>query len=492
MMQMTQLTERSGVALAGLIKAGEISSREAVDAHILRIEAVNPQLNAVVAERFELARTEADRADGLRAKSRGKSTVEDLPPFHGVPCTIKECFAFEGMPNTAGLVRRKGIIPTVDATAVARLRAAGCIPLGVTNTSEACMWMESNNRVYGLTRNPYDLGRTVGGSSGGEGAIIAAGGSPFGLGSDVGGSIRMPAFFNGIFGHKPSAGLVPSTGQYPHAENEQLRYLGTGPLARKAEDLMPLLRIMAGPDGQDPVCRAAVLPDPAQVAIERLRIFDGGPIPGHPISRELRAAQGRVLAALVDRGALQQEARFPKLRKAFEIWSSMLTLASDTRYVDLLAQGGPPVRLGRELLRFVLGRSEFTGISIGMGLSDIVAGRMQRHAHRMRALGLALREEMKRALGDDGVMLFPSHPRVAPRHHTPAFRQLLLRHDFIYTGIINVLHLPATQVSLGLNPKGLPLGVQVVAGPGQDHLCIAVAQALEAQFGGWVPPDRRV
>src|SRR6185503_363040 len=158
-----------------------------------------------------------------------------------------------------GLVARKGRLATQDAVAVARLRAAGAIPLGVTNVSELCMWMESDNRVYGRTNNPYDQARTVGGSSGGEGAIIGAGGAPFGVGSDIGGSIRIPAAFCGVVGHKPSGRLVPNTGQFPPAEGPANAYLGTGPLVRRVRDVWPLLRVMAGPDGHDPVCAPATL-----------------------------------------------------------------------------------------------------------------------------------------------------------------------------------------------------------------------------------------
>ena len=182
-----QMLSASATELAAMVRDGKVSSRELVDAHIMQIERVNPTLNAVVAKRYEQARAEADQADAMR----GKIAKSELPPFHGVPCTIKECFALEGMPNASGLVRRRGVIAYDDATTVARLRRAGAIPLGVTNTSELCLWMESNNYVYGRTNNPYDPTRTVGGSSGGEGAIVAAGASPFGLGSDIGGSIRM-------------------------------------------------------------------------------------------------------------------------------------------------------------------------------------------------------------------------------------------------------------------------------------------------------------
>src|SRR5262245_58857220 len=173
----------SATELASRIRRRELSSLEVVDAHIAHLQRHNPVLNAVVCDRFDAARDEARAADARCAAGA------DLPPLHGVPCTIKESFALTGMPNTSGLVARKGLLSTADATAVRKVRAAGAIPLGVTNVSELCMWMESHNNVYGRTNNPYDPGRIVGGSSGGEGAAIGAGGSPFGVGSDVGGSI---------------------------------------------------------------------------------------------------------------------------------------------------------------------------------------------------------------------------------------------------------------------------------------------------------------
>ncbi|CAN0591760.1 unnamed protein product, partial [Laminaria digitata] len=182
------LLQLSATELARRIRERECSSVEVVEAHIQQLLAVNPRINAVVAERLEAAREEARAADRQAERTPGF-----LPPLLGVPCTIKECFAVKGMPQCAGLVARKDFRAEIDATTVARLRAAGAIVLGVSNTSELCMWMETNNRVYGRTNSPYDSGRIVGGSSGGEGAIVASGASPFGLGSDVGGSIRMPA-----------------------------------------------------------------------------------------------------------------------------------------------------------------------------------------------------------------------------------------------------------------------------------------------------------
>ena len=290
----------SASALAARIKGGSLSSLEAVEAHIDKIRSVNGVLNAVVAERFDLAREEARAADALAEGS----APEELAQFHGVPCTVKECFALSGMPHTSGLAARVGIIAEHDATVVARVREAGAIPLGVTNISELCMWLESNNRVYGRTNNPYDASRIVGGSSGGEGAIVGAGASPFGVGSDIGGSIRLPAFFNGVFGHKPSGGLVPGTGQYPIAAEKALTFLTTGPLCRRAEDLWPLLKIMRGPDGVDKGCREIELRDPEGVSFEGLRVLYVAGNGQSRVSKDLRRAQRAAAWALQDRGAV--------------------------------------------------------------------------------------------------------------------------------------------------------------------------------------------
>src|ERR1700704_1843694 len=211
------LTERSALNLAAAIRTGKVSARDAVEAHIERLQAVQPRINAIAAERFGPAREEADAADRRVAEA---DDDEHLPPLLGVPCTVKESIALAGMPNCAGLLARRDHRATESAPTSARLLEAGAIPLGVTNTSEMTMWIESQNFVYGRTSNAYDPSRAAGGSSGGEGAAVGSGGSPIGLGSDIGGSIRIPAFFNGVFGHKATEWIVPNSGQFPTADGE--------------------------------------------------------------------------------------------------------------------------------------------------------------------------------------------------------------------------------------------------------------------------------
>jgi fatty acid amide hydrolase 2 len=473
----------SGTAIARLVRSGEVTSRAAVEQHIEQIERVNATINAMVRQRFEAAREEAEAADARRRST----PAEALPPFHGVPCTIKETFSLEGMPNTAGLLGRKHVVAVSDAPTVARLRRAGAIPLGVTNTSELAMWMESTNRVYGRSNNPYDPTRIVGGSSGGEAAIIAAGGSPFGLGSDIGGSIRGPCFFNGIFGHKPSGGLVPNTGQYPLVANRTLRILATGPMARRAEDLMPLLRILAGPDGEDKACEPMPIGDPAAVALDGrvlVNVVDNGSL---SVSPDLREGQARAVSALQARGMRVRQGRFHGLKRQFEIWSAMMGRERDVPFGTMLKQGKKMYPFW-ELAKLLAGRSDHTMMAILLALVEPLPDLLPGMSRKLIAVAASLREEILAALGDGGVMLYPTYVTPAPRHGRPALESLVLRMPFAYQGIINALELPATQVPLGLNGDGLPLGVQVISAHGNDHLTIAVAMELERAFGGWVPP----
>ncbi|MEZ4371375.1 MAG: amidase [Polyangiaceae bacterium] len=479
---MTDPRLASATELAARIRSRTLTSRQAVELHIEQIERTNPQTNAVVKKRYEAARQEADAAD-LKVQSG-----EELPAFHGVPCTIKECFAFTGMPQSSGLVARRDVIAEADATAVARIRAAGAIPLGVTNTSELCMWMESVNNVYGRTNNPYDVGRIVGGSSGGEGAVIASGASPFGLGSDVGGSIRGPAFFNGIFGHKPTGGLVPNTGQYPNAHGAMRRYLCTGPMCRRADDLMPLLRLLAGPDDEHPDWAPSdSLGDPATVEFKGRALFSIEDSGNLPVSDELRRAQARAAEHFKSLGMQLREIKLPALRKQFDIWSAMMGVATEVPFGTLLGDG-QPINPLLEMLKWTVGRSRHTWMASALALTDPLPRKLPGLAHRMLELGLQLRQEVESLLGEDGLLLYPSYSVTAPPHKQPARWATRLHMPWSYMAIVNVLELPATQVPLGLDSQGLPLGVQVIGAPLKDHHTIAAALELERRFGGWQPP----
>ena len=308
------LREMSAVGLAAAIRDGSTTSRLVVEAHIDRLREVEPALNAIVEDRYDAALADADAADKRVEEAGGDAAV--LPPLLGVPCTIKESIALEGMPNCVGAVHRRDVRSTYNASTVQRLIDAGAIPLGVTNISELTLWIESDNRVYGRANNAYDDTRTAGGSSGGEGAAVGSGGSPFGLGSDIAGSIRVPAFFNGVFGHKPSAGVVSNKGQWPSTAGSASELLVTGPLARRAEDLMPVLRVVAGPDGEDELVREVTLGDPAEVAIEGLDVLISRDAWYFSPDREILDARERAAGALAAMGARVRDVELKDLRKA--------------------------------------------------------------------------------------------------------------------------------------------------------------------------------
>ncbi|XP_071298974.1 fatty-acid amide hydrolase 2 isoform X3 [Agelaius tricolor] len=433
--------------LAELLRARQVACVEVVEAYVERIKEVNPLINAVVKDRFEEALQEARQVDKLLSEGPGDDCLEEKFPLLGVPITVKEAFSLYGMPNTSGLVNRRNVIATSDATVVSRLKQAGAIPLGVTNCSELCMWYESSNRVYGRTNNPYDLQRIVGGSSGGEGSVLAAACSVVGVGSDIGGSIRMPAFFNGVFGHKPTTGVVPNDGQFPNAHGVRTSYLCTGPMCRYAEDLEPVLRVMAGPG-------VSKLKLNEKVSLEKIKFHcmdhDGGSIFVSPVDKEILQAQ-------------KKEAQ---------------------RFTDLLGDHGKPVWPLWELMKWLVGMSSHTLPAIALGLTEKLVNLNLSGKAKLVSMGKSLQEEMEALLGPDGVLLYPSHPTVAPKHHSP----ICMPFNFAYTAIFNVLGLPVTQCPLGLGSEGLPLGIQLVAASYNDHLTLAVARYLEKAFGGWVLP----
>lgn len=471
------LTQRSATALARAIRAGEVSSREVVEAHIEACNRHQPRTGAIAVERFDAARREAAAAD---ARIAGGGDGE-LPPLLGVPCTIKESFALRGMPNCAGLAARRDRPAERTAPTVRRLIDAGAIPLGLTNVSELTLWIESDNRVYGRSSNPYDSSRAAGGSSGGEGAAIGSGASPFGLGSDIAGSIRIPAFFCGVFGHKPSNGLVPHTDSYPVPHGEAKRLLGCGPLARRSEDLMPLLRILSGPDGSDPlVTGEPELGDPAGVSLEGLRVLISESAFVQPINRELLAARERAAGALAAAGARLERVSLRKMRHIGEAY--LATLSDGDTLAEVLREGGAePLTVGRALSR---GGPHTVPVKVLALLERANSLSSPRRAGRAIARGLAYAREIAETIGD-GVLLHPPLANVAPRHGR-TYGRLYIPQPM---AVFNLASVPVTQVPLGLGSRGLPLGVQVAASPGRDHVSIAVAMELERVFGGWVPPS---
>lgn len=470
--------------LAEKIRRGEVKSSDVVQSFISRIQEVNPILNALVYDRFDEALREAKAVDDLVSSgTQDEATLKENYPLLGVPLTVKEAFALQGMPQSSGLLSRRSLRSEHDATVVSRLKRAGAIPLGVTNCSELCMWYESSNNVYGRTRNPYNPQHIVGGSSGGEGCIIGAGGSVIGVGSDIGGSIRMPSYFNGIYGHKPTSGIVPNEGQFPDAHGSRTELLCTGPMCRYAADLPLVLKVMAGKNVEK-------LSLNKEVSLCHLKYFsmenDGGCLFVYPVDKELVEAQRRVVKHLeADLGVSVQPINIYNLRYSFQIWSAAMSSdgSKEESFADLMANGSsfwPSL----ELVKWMFGLSKHTLPAIGLAITEKFANINPKGSAKMIQKAKSLKEEMNSLLGDDGILLYPSHSKIAPKHHEP----LAMPFNFAYTGIFNVLGLPVTQCPLGLSEAGLPLGMQIISSQHNDHLTLALAQHLEKSLVGWTPP----
>lgn len=476
---------QSATELAKKIRSRQVSAEEVMQAFINRVEEVNAIVNAVVCKRYDNALVEAREVDRILSLDPvPKEFSETSKPFLGVPLTVKECFALKGMPQTSGLVSRREIRADHDAPTVDRLKQSGMIPLATTNTSELCMWYESANNLYGRTKNAYDNNRIVGGSSGGEGCIVSSGASLLGIGSDIGGSIRMPAFFNGVFGHRPSRDIVPNEGQYPTASGGQIDLLATGPICRYAADLVPVLKIMAGPS-------VASLKLDIQVDLSKVNVFsmedDGGSLLTSRVDPQLKEAQSKAFKYLQSKAASAKAVELNLMKYSLEMWLAKMVAGNGTKFAVLMAGGeetGQSVNCFLELAKRLFGLSNHTLPAIGLGIMEALTRESDPSILKLLSMLQTLREQLCTLLGEDGVLLYPSHPCPAPYHNQPLCMPL----NFAYTGIFNALGLPVTQVPLGLGKEGLPLGMQVVAAPYQDHLTLAVAAELEKGFGGWVSP----
>ena len=453
----TELYLSSATSLAKSIAARSLSSEEVVRAFLERIEAVNTELNAVVQLASERALPEARAADAALAPG------QSLGPLHGVPMTIKDSLDTEGVISTGGTKGRAAYVAVRDASVVARLRAAGAILLGKTNTPELTLSFETNNAIYGRTSNPYDLARTSGGSSGGAAAIVAAGGSPFDIGSDFGGSIRLPAHCCGIAGIKPSSGRVPRTGHiYPFGGILD-SFQQIGPLARSVEDLALLLPVISGPDWIDPMIVPMPLGDPNEVALPELRVAfhtdNGVATPTQEIVEAIRSA-GR---AVGETGAHVEELRPPGIDESYEIASSLFS-----------ADGGAA---SRRLLA-AAGTEDSSLGDRGEALSPVERDALHKRWDRFRSSMLSF-------LADWDVLLSPVNANPALPHGESMAEGLA---GFSYTMTYNLLGWPGTVVRGGTSPDGLPIGVQIVSRPWREDVGLAVASHLEQALGGFRPP----
>ncbi|KAL5011058.1 hypothetical protein ScPMuIL_013363 [Solemya velum] len=474
---------QSATRLAQRIRQREVKAVTVMEAFIDRVKTVNPIVNAVVANRFDEAIKEARAVDSLLdGGDLSEEYSENKAPWLGVPLSVKEAFALSGMPNSSGLLVRQGTLATSDASVVVSLKKAGVIPFIVTNTSELCMWYESANHLYGRTKNPYDTARIVGGSSGGEGCIIAAGGAVIGIGSDIGGSIRMPAFFCGIFGHRTSKGVVPNDGQFPSPTANDMDLLSTGPMCRYAEDLKPMLQIMAGNN-------ARMLKLDQKVDLGSLKYYtmedDGGSLLASNVDPQLKEAQIKAVIYIEQNFNLTvKKVKLHRFKYSLEMWSALMYSSGGTSFCEYMGNMEGVVNPFPELLKWLVGRSKHTLPAIGLGIGEKFDALLASTNEKFLKCLEELKTELKELLGEDGILLYPSHPLLAPYHNEP----MLHPFNFSYTGLFNALGLPVTQCPLGLSSEGLPMGMQIICSMFNDHLSLALARELEHGLGGWTNP----
>ena len=460
------IIESSASDLADAIRAKKLTSREIVDAHLERIAAVNPKLNAIVQLTADSARKEADEADAALARGDIKG------PLHGVPMTIKDTLETTGVICTGGTKGRANYVPKADATAVARLRAAGAIFLGKTNVPELAGAIESDNLVYGRTNNPYDLARTPGGSSGGEAAIVAACGSPLGLGTDAGGSIRIPAHFCGLAAIKPTSGRVPRTGQFPQPMGARAPVFHVSLIARHVEDLALALPIIAGPDFRDASIVGMPLLDPREVTLSGLKVayFDNDGVAAP--TKEISAAVRDCAKAFMDAGVKAEEARTPDAEKAATVYYDMSR-----------GDGGA----GTRAFLKSIGSDPISPL-FEKALTYSVAPAMASTTEALAAFVRCdlFRNAMLRFMENYDAVLSPVAPFPALPHGT-SFDEAN-RKGFGYSQMYNLTGWPSATVRVGTSPEGLPLNVQVAARPWREDVALALAAHLEKSFGGWKMP----
>jgi amidase len=478
---MTPLCERHAVQLAKLVRDREVGCLELLDYFIERVERLDSSTNAVVVRDFERARDRARKADSAPAADAAR-------PLHGVPMTIKESFALEGTPTTYGVAAFRDNIATRNALAVDRLLAAGANVFGKTNVPPWLMDAQSANEIYGRTNNPWNLERSPGGSSGGSAAAIAAGLTGLEIGSDIASSIRNPAHYCGVFGHKPTYGICPTTGHSLSNEDPPAADISViGPIARSVADLELTLALIAGPDPSVepwtlslPPCRLDRLGD-FRVAI---LLDDPFAIVDRQVQEPIRQL-GEFLGAQGAKVSFEARPQFDS-RAFYELYMLLMRSATTDRLSD-----EDVAKAGQQLRQAPSDALAMASLSArGVVLSHREWLRLNAERHRIR-------RQWNAWFKDHDVLLCPPFSTAAIPHTTvpTAERTLMVNgsprnfgNQLLWAGLAGALHLPATVAPLALTADGLPTGVQIIGRQYGDLTCLRFASLLEREYRAFVPP----
>jgi len=473
----------SATRLADEIRDRRIGCLELLDFYLARAERLNPALNAIIAWQIDAARRRARDADAALAKG------EVWGPLHGIPMTVKESFNVTGLPTTFGNPLWRDNIATSNAVVVDRLLQAGAVIFGKTNVPFMLMDSQSYNDIYGTTNNPWDLTRGPGGSSGGEAAALAAGLSALGAGSDIAGSLRNPAHYCGVYGHKPSWGLIPSRGHALAGAVTPTDISVVGPLARHAEDLALALRVLAGPDVlQQPAWRVE-LPAPHRRRLSEFRVAVWASSPLCEIDIGVRERLDATIAAIARAGAAVDENARLEIGDAehHRLFMALLRAATASRLsdVDFAAQKEIAATIAADDMSFR------ATLARGATLDHRAWGIANEARNKLR---YAWRDFFQRF----DVLLTPVAATAAfPHDHNPDRDQRLIAvngrmipygDQRFWAGLPSLSYLPATAAPIGLTAAGLPVGLQIIGPEGEDPTTIEFARLLAGEIGGFTPP----
>lgn len=475
----------SATELAAKLAAREISARELLDHHLARVEKHNPALNAVIWMDAERARAEADASDARRAAG------EALGPLDGLPMTVKESYDLAGAPTTWGMPALADNIPTRDAAVVERLRAAGAVIYGKTNVPLLLSDWQSFNEVYGTTNNPWDLSRAPGGSSGGSAAALAAGLSALEAGSDIGASIRNPAHYCGVFGHKPTYGIVPGRGQSLPGDLAGSDIAVVGPMARSAADLEAALDVMAGPDGPEARALRLHLPRSRRTHLRQFRVSVVLNDPVSEVDQPVQDAIANLAEWLRGQGAkVTMDAR-PDFSsaEAHEIYVRLLRAATSKRLSD------EQIADTSRALDAWPADADRADYRCRMREAQLMSHRDWLRWNERRAKLMAAWEAF---FGEYDLMLCPAaasaafpHDQQGERHDrtiTVNGKQVPTTDQLFWAGYSCCFHLPGTVAPIGLTPGGLPVGVQIVGRRYDDMTCLRMAGLIEEGYCRFTPP----
>ncbi|WLD94777.1 amidase [Alkalihalobacillus sp. AL-G] len=463
------ILDMDALEIAERIKNRKITSEKATQTYINHLKVFNPSVNCLVEDRFSDAIEDAKMADRLLKDGKAEGQL------FGVPISIKECFDVEGMKTTGGLLHRKNKTASKDAEVVSRLKAEGAIILGKTNTPSLCYYQETENPLYGRTNNPWDLNCTAGGSSGGEGALMAAGGAAVGLGADIGGSIRFPSHFNGVVGFKSGKDQVSQDGNYPHIEfEEQQRMLGIGGMGKSVRDIRLVDTIISKKRS-------------GRIDLSSFEML----VPQYYTS-PLGVETGRIIRNLKEEVAsdfaVQQDNHVPLYEESALIWQQLMSMDGGHVLRQHLHDGKKRVSPYKEFVKAKLSRSEIhpylSWAMIGMRLFKPSTKRMDAIRDHLK-----IGDEKLRAYYDRRILIMPVYHSPAPEHGLLYKELFSVQKTFLryipYIAYANVWGLPSLVVPIGESSKGLPISIQLMSRVGNEEALFQMGEILEDRFRGY-------